>query len=247
MIAQYLNGNLKGVQLAAFEQGLYAYTFPDDVVIISSFDFQGKSTLELMEMVEKAENQLKNQDFFFIGQLKRRDRRAQKRLYRKLQPKFKNHILKNSGSDADVLDMLQEVIEKLYEKLRGEETNITTVEGFAFGIMRNYWRKELKKRKRRDEEETAYGQQQEVSYINELDEEEEDCKTRILLECMEQLKPAQREFLIYYDLQGHSVKETALHFEMTERSVRVRAVRCREYLKEKMEKHPDYEECFKQQ
>lgn len=244
MIAQYLNGNLKGVQLAEFEQGLYAYTFPDDVVIITSFDLQSKSALELMEMIGEAETQLKKQDFFFIGQLKRQDRRAQERLYRKLHPKFEKHILKNSGSHDDVNDMLQEVSVKLYKKLREEQPNITTVEGFAFGILKNDWLKELKKRKRRDDEETAYGEQQEVLDVNELDEEEEDCATRILKESLEQLKPAQREFLIYYDLQGHSVKETALHFEMDERSVRVRAVRCRKYLREKMEKHPDFKECF---
>ena len=244
MIEQYLNGKLKSTQLTEFEQGLYAYVFPDDVVIISSFDLQSKSALELMELIGKTEQELKKQDFFFIGQLKRRDRKAQERLYRKLYPKFEKHILKNSGSDADVLDMLQNIIVKLYEKLREENSKITTVEGFAFGILKNDWLKELKKRKRRDDEETAYGQQQDVVDANELDEGEEDCATRILRESMEQLKPAQRDFLEYYDLQGHSAKETALHFEMDEISVRVRAVRCRKYLREKMEKHPDFKECF---
>jgi len=246
VIEQYLIGKLKGSKLKKFEQQLYAYKLPNDVVVITTFDFEHKSALELIEVIKKTEGRLKKQDFFFIGQLKRREHKAQTRLYDKLYPKIRNHILKNSGDESDVHDFTQEVIIKLYEKLNQDSTKITTLEGFAFGILRNLWLKELEKRKRTSEKNTEYGKEQDTFTDPDSDYEDYDAeqRTRILRECMEQLKPDQKDFLEYYDLQGHNIKETALHFQLDEVSVRVRANRCRKYLKKKLIEHPEYDQYF---
>jgi len=245
MIEQYLIGKLRGDKLKKFEQELYAYTLPDGVVVISTFNFEDKSVLEMLDQTKSIEEQLKKQDFFFIGQLKRRSRKAQKRLYDKLYPKIRNHILKNSGDENDVHDFTQEVIIKLYEKLKKDTSKITTLEGFAFGILRNMWLKELEKRKKTAERKTEYGQHQDTSTEPEdsFDDDAEH-RTRILRECMDMLKPEQSEFLEYYDLQSHNIKETALHFGLDEVSVRVRANRCRKYLRNKLIEHPEYNRYF---
>lgn len=246
MIEQYLIGKLKGIKLKEFEKDLYAYTLPDDIVLITTFDFEHKSALELIEVIKKTEGRLKKQDFFFIGQLKRRERKAQTRLYDKLYPKIRSHILRNSGDENDVHDFTQEVIIKLYDKLHQDSSKITTLEGFSFGILRNLWLKELEKRKRIGERNVEYGKEQDTFTDPDNDDQDNEAeqRTRILRECMDQLKPDQKDFLEYYDLQGHNIKETALHFQLDEVSVRVRANRCRKYLKNKLLKHPEYNQCF---
>lgn len=246
MIEQYLIGELRGNKLKQFEQQLYAYTFPDDVVIITSFNFESQSAVDILKSISKTQDRLKKQDFFFIGQLKRRERKAQTRLYDKLYPKIRSHILKNSGDENDVHDFTQEVIIKLYDKLKGDTNKITTLEGFAYGILRNIWLKELEKRKRISEKNVEYGSQQATSTDPDEGYENDDAeqRTRILRECMDMLKPDQKDFLEYYDLQSHNIKETALHFELDEVSVRVRANRCRKYLRKKLIEHPEYDQYF---
>ena len=246
MVEQYLIGKLRGNKLKEFEQTLYAYTLPDDVLVITTFNFEDKSILEMLNQTKTIEAQLKKQDFFFIGQLKRRNRKAQKLLYDKLYPKIRNHILKNSGDENDVHDFTQEVIIKLYEKLKKDTSKITTLEGFAFGILRNMWLKELEKRKKIAEKNKEYGGSIDTSTDPDdgFDNDDAEHRTRILRECMEMLKPEQSDFLEYYDLQGHNIKETALHFGLDEVSVRVRANRCRKYLRNKLIEHPEYDRYF---
>jgi len=245
MIEQYLIGKLRGSKLKEFEQTLYAYTLSDNVVVVTSFNFEDESILKMLNDNKAIEEHLKKQDFFFIGQLKRRTRKAQKRLYDKLYPKIRNHILKNSGDENDVHDFTQEVIIKLYEKLKKDTSKITTLEGFAFGILRNMWLKELEKRKKIGEKNTDYGKHQDTSTDpEEAYNDDAEQRTRILRESMDKLKPEQRDFLEYYDLQSHNIKETALHFELDEVSVRVRANRCRKYLKKKLIEHPEYNKYF---
>ncbi len=245
MIEAYLTGKLKSPKLKEFEQTLYAYILPDDLVLITSFDFENAGATSLKEKLKLIEAGLRKQDFFFIGQLKRREYKAQQKLYDRLYPKVKKHILKNSGDQDDALDLTQEVIVRLYQKLREEDVRINTVDGFAFGILRNLWLKELEKRKRNNEAKTAYGIQQETqTEIGSSLDTDAEARARILRECMKALKPDQHDFLEYYDLEGHSARETALHFEMDEASVRVKANRCRKYLRKKLIEHPEYDKYF---
>jgi len=244
MYNNYLYGKLKGDKLKQFE---------GDYIIADKIDFNsqlldGFSINEkLSAIIDEVETELQKQDFFFISRLKRRERKSQNRLYRMLFPKVRSHILKNSGNDEDAKDFTQDIIIKLYNKLYVDEGKITNVIGFAMGILRNDWLKELQKRKSKFEkgqkfvDETASeNYQMEEPETGELG----DCKMVILKECLQQLKPEQRNFLEYYDLNSHSIKETALHFNMDEGSVRVKANRCRSYLHKKIVNHPSYKKCF---
>lgn len=246
MLKAYLNGDLNGNQLMEFEQTVRS---GDRTSFLNSSIELPHPAIEnrILNTVASIEKKLATQDFFFIGQLKRRERPAQKRLYRSLYPKVKKHIMNNSGAEEDAKDFTQEIIIKLYEKIRKPNTRIKTVEGFAYGILKNDWLKELDKRNRTAEKKELLRTEQ-SRQINHNDEDSDgemkDCKKKILKESLDNLRNEQKAFLEYYDLNEHSIKETALHFQMDEGSVKVKANRCRNYLRKKIVKHPNFKDCF---
>jgi len=237
---EYIEGNLKGEALLNFQQKL----------IEGDFNFTIKlpviDTSVTEPFLEKAEQELLEEDFFFIQRLKWRDRKAQLRLYRMLYPKIEKHILFNSGSIEDAKDFAQETIIKLLKKINEDASKITNLIGFAMGILRNDWLKELHKRKRKSEKIQELPNEDTAFEEPELELEDiEDCEKVILRESMESLKPDQKAFIEYYDLKENSVKDTAIHFKMDEGSVRVKATRVRNYLHKKITNHPQFDDCFK--
>jgi len=61
-------------------------------------------------------------------------------------------VLKNSGSDADVSDVFQESIIALYRQISENELNLTSdLKGYFFGIARNIWSAQLRKKVRNTE------------------------------------------------------------------------------------------------
>ena len=59
----------------------------------------------------------------------------------------RHHILKNSGSEADVSDVFQETIITLYNQISGNELKLTTdLKGYFFSIARNIWSRHLRKK-----------------------------------------------------------------------------------------------------
>jgi len=246
MYTEYIYGNLKGTALKKYEQEVAVLdSNGTDVNTVKPYSIKS----DLSDLLMKIEEDLKKNDFFFVFQLLKRNRKAQNRLYRMLYPKVLGHISRNSGSEADALDFTQDTIIKLYNKLTNDPAQITNVIGFAMGILRNDWLKELQRRKNRFTKKQKFiSDSGEESYetADSLDENPANGRMEILKECMQLLKPDQREFLEYYDLNSHSIKETAIHFSMDEGSVRVKANRCRSYLHKKIVQHPRYQNCFKE-
>lgn len=189
------------------------------------------------------EKEIEENDFFILIGLKLHDRLTQYKLYEKLFPKAKNYILKNSGNLEDAKDFVQDSIIKLYDKLKEERFYlITNVLNYSFGILRNLWLKELEKRKKFNLVEVN------KTLISKSDEsfqfEEEDCESKILHDSLQKLDEGKRKFIIYYDLENHNIKDTAINFNLDEKSVRVKAVRCRKYLHNQMIQHLQFEDCF---
>ena len=85
-------------------------------------------------------------DSKIIEGLKVQDEKILNYVYEHYYPTVKNHVLKNSGSDYDVSDVLQESIIALYKQVILPEFNLTTdLKGFFFGILRNIWNAQLRK------------------------------------------------------------------------------------------------------
>lgn len=73
-------------------------------------------------------------------------------LYDNYHQTVRHHILKNSGSEADVSDIFQESVITLYRQITDNELQLTSdLKGYFFGIARNIWSAQLRKKVRNTE------------------------------------------------------------------------------------------------
>ncbi|MCX6350551.1 MAG: sigma-70 family RNA polymerase sigma factor [Bacteroidetes bacterium] len=69
-------------------------------------------------------------------------------LYKRNYPIIRGHILKNSGFEADVEDVLQETLVALWQKLSDKNFTLTAkLDTFIFAIAKNHWLTNLHKKR----------------------------------------------------------------------------------------------------
>lgn len=69
-------------------------------------------------------------------------------LYQQYFQAIKNFVLKNSGSLAEANDLFQDALVIFYVKVRkGEYRNTSSLKTYLFGIAKNLWLKELRRRR----------------------------------------------------------------------------------------------------
>ncbi len=96
-------------------------------------------------------------DSAIIDGIRRQDDQILNWLYDSYLETIRHHVLKNSGSDADVADVFQETIIVLYRQISENELKLTTdLKGYFFGIARNIWSAQLRKKSRNIEIESDY-------------------------------------------------------------------------------------------
>lgn len=91
-------------------------------------------------------------DTAIIEGIRQQDDKILNWLYDHYHQTVRHHVLKNSGSDADVSDVFQESIIALYRQITENELKLTTdLKGYFFGIARNIWSAQLRKKARNTE------------------------------------------------------------------------------------------------
>ncbi len=96
-------------------------------------------------------------DSAIIDGVRRQDDQTLNWLYDNYLETVRHHVLKNSGSDADVSDVFQESIITIYRQISENELKLTTdLKGYFFGIARNIWSAQLRKKSRNTEIESDY-------------------------------------------------------------------------------------------
>ena len=89
----------------------------------------------------------KYSDIAIIEGIRRQDEKILNWLYDNYLDQVRHHVLRNSGSAADVPDVFQESIISLYKQITENELNLTTdLKGYFFGIARNIWSSQLRKK-----------------------------------------------------------------------------------------------------
>lgn len=84
-----------------------------------------------------------------IDGIRRQDSKILTYLYDAYYEVVRDHLKKNSGSDDDVYDVLQEAVVILYKQVTGEGFTLTSeLKGYFFGIARNVWNTQLRYRSR---------------------------------------------------------------------------------------------------
>ena len=152
----------------------------------------------------------------------------------------KNYVLKNSGSSEDVSDVFQDSIIVLYNQIAEDKLNLTTdLKGYFFGIARNVWNAQLRKKQKTTE-----------LVFDLADDDSSDEMHNILLEkivsrVFQLLKPDQQEVLKLFS-EGYSYEDIAIRMNLkNETYARRKKYLCKEALLELVKEDPEYQEYLR--
>ena len=96
-------------------------------------------------------------DSNIIDGIRRQDDQILNWLYDNYHQTVRHHVLKNSGSEADVSDVFQESIITLFGQISKNELKLTSdLKGYFFGIARNIWSAQLRKNAKNTEIESDF-------------------------------------------------------------------------------------------
>ena len=152
----------------------------------------------------------------------------------------KKHVLNNSGSDDDVSDVFQDTIIVLYNQIVSDTLNLTTdLKGYFFGIARNVWSAQLRKKQRTVELEVDLPDE------DETEEQSDPILERIVSRVFPKLKPDQQMILNLFS-DGLSYDEIAVRMNLkNEVYARRKKYLSKESLIELMKEDPEYQEYFR--
>jgi RNA polymerase sigma factor (sigma-70 family) len=179
-------------------------------------------------------------DIDIINGLRNQDDKILNWLYDNYLQSVKNHVLSNSGSIEDVSDVFQDTIIALYNQINDNNLNLTTdLKGYFFGIARNIWSAQLRKKQKTialeidlpDEEET--------------EEQADPILERIMSRAFQKLKPDQQLVLNLFS-DGNSYEDIAAKMHLkNEVYARRKKYLCKEILIGLVKEDPEYQEYFR--
>jgi RNA polymerase sigma factor (sigma-70 family) len=176
-------------------------------------------------------------DTAIIEGIRRQDDRILNWLYDNYHQTVRHHVLKNSGSDADVSDVFQESIIALYRQISDNELNLTSdLKGYFFGIARNIWNAQLRKKKRNTEIEFDLPEEVDDDYSNNTILE------KIVTRAFQKLNPDSQTVLTLFS-EGFSYPEIAVKMNLkSETYARRKKYLSKETLMELIKEDPEYQD-----
>lgn len=160
-------------------------------------------------------------------------------LYDNYLQTVRKHILNNGGSDEDVSDVFQDTIITLYNQIADNNLNLTTdLKGYFFGIARNIWSAQFRKKQRNVELEI------DVHDSEEPGEQNSHILERIIARVFPKLKPDEQLVLNLFSA-GRSYEEIAVEMNLkNEGYARRKKYLSKEALLTLMKEDPEYQENF---
>ncbi|MDP4221690.1 MAG: sigma-70 family RNA polymerase sigma factor [Bacteroidota bacterium] len=176
-------------------------------------------------------------DSTIIDGIRQQDDKILNWLYDNYLQTVRHHVLKNSGSEADVSDVFQESIIALYRQISEDGLNLTSdLKGYFFGIARNIWSAQLRKKNRNTEIE--------IDIPDETDSEESKNPVleRIVSRAFAKLNPDARIILTLFS-EGFSYPEIAVKMNLkNETYARRKKYLSKEALMALIKEDPEYKE-----
>jgi RNA polymerase sigma factor (sigma-70 family) len=179
-------------------------------------------------------------DIDIITGVRNQDDKVLNWLYDNYFQSVRNHVLNNSGSDDDVSDVFQDAIIVLYNQITEDKLRLTSdLKGYFFGIARNVWNSQLRKKQKTIE--------LEFDLPDEEDTEDQSDPTleRIISRVFQRLKPDQQMVLNLFS-DGLSYEEIAVKLNLkNEVYARRKKYLCKEALLELVKEDPEYQEYLR--
>ena len=179
----------------------------------------------------------KYSDSDIIDGIRRQDSRILTYLYDAYYEVVRDHLRRNSGSDDDVYDVLQEAVVILYKQVTGDGIKLTgDLKGYFFGVARNIWNAQLRYRSRLTSLETDPGDYAEPEDISTATLE------RIVTRSFALLREDCQMVLNLFS-EGHSYEEIARKMSLkNETYARRKKYLCKEALMEIIKTDPEYQD-----
>jgi RNA polymerase sigma factor (sigma-70 family) len=182
----------------------------------------------------------KYSDINIIEGVRKQDDKILNWLYDNYLQSVKSYVLKNSGSSDDVSDVFQESIIALYRQITDDNLNLTTdLKGYFFGIARNVWNAQLRKKQKTVELEVDLAEEENN------DDQSNQILERVLSRALQKLKPDQQLILNLFS-EGDSYEEIAIKMDLkNEIYARRKKYLSKESLLEIAKKDPEYQEYLR--
>ena len=179
-------------------------------------------------------------DINIIIGIRNQDDKVLNWLYDNYFQSVRNHVLNNSGSDDDVSDVFQDTIIVLYNQISEDKLHLTTdLKGYFFGIARNVWNAQLRKKHKTIELEFDLPDEEET------EDQSDPTLERIISRVFQRLKPDQQMVLNLFS-DGLSYEEIAVKLNLkNEVYARRKKYLCKEALLELMKGDPEYQEYLR--
>ncbi len=179
----------------------------------------------------------KYSDSDIIDGIRRQDNRILTYLYDAYYEVIRDHLKKNSGSDDDVYDVLQETVVIVYKQVTGEKFTLTSdLKGYFFGVARNVWNTQLRYRSRLTSLETDP-----VDFI-EAEEASGAALERIVMRSFALLREDCQMMLNLFS-EGFTYEEIARKMGLKNESyARRKKYLCKDALMEIIKTDPDYQD-----
>lgn len=181
-------------------------------------------------------------DTSLIEGIKNQDDNTLNWLYDNYYNTVRNHVIKNSGTSDDVSDVFQDTIIVLYKQIADNSLDLTSdLKGYFFGIARNIWSVQLRKKRKTIELELDFDIPEEAAVEDPTDAMFE----RIVSRAFQKLKPDCQTVLTLYS-DGRSYEEIAVAMNLkNEGYARRKKYLCKETLMELVKKDPEYQEYLR--
>ncbi|MEI6049516.1 MAG: RNA polymerase sigma factor [Bacteroidota bacterium] len=179
-------------------------------------------------------------DISILAGVRKQDEKILNWLYDNYLQAVKIYVLKNSGSNEDVSDVFQDSIIILYKQITEGSLNLTTdLKGYFYGIARNVWNAQLRKKQRTVELQFDLADEEEPEDIN------SPILERIVSRVFLKLKPDQQTVLKLFS-EGYSYEEIAKKMNLkNETYARRKKYLCKEALLELVKEDPEYQEYLR--
>ena len=179
-------------------------------------------------------------DIKIIEGVRNQDNEILNWLYDNYLQSVKKHVLNNSGSDEDVSDVFQDTIIILYNQITEDNLSLSTdLKGYFFGISRNVWSAQLRKKQKTIDLEVDPAEEENS------EEQYDPILERIVSKVFQYLKPDQQMVLRLFS-DGHSYEEIAVKMNLkNEVYARRKKYLCKEALMELIRDDPEYQEYLR--
>ena len=182
----------------------------------------------------------KYSDINIIEGVRNQDDKILNWLYDTYLQTVKKYVLSNSGSEEDVSDVFQDTIIVLYNQITSDNLHLTTdLKGYFFGIARNVWSAQLRKKHKTIELEI------DPPYEEESEEQYDPVLERVISRAFQKLKPDQQMVLNLFS-DGLSYEEIAVKMNLkNEVYARRKKYLVKEALLELVKEDPEYQESLR--